>query len=103
MFWSNHGQDLGASGPFNTPVDAAIDSAHNVYVSDSNNHRIVKTDNNGNFLAKFGTSGNQLGQIKGPHAIAIGKEGANEFVYVVDADATSKKVVKYTTAGTWTG
>ena len=93
----------GGSGPFNTPVDATIDSAHNVYVSDSNNHRIVKTDNNGNFLAKFGTSGNQLGQIKGPHAIAIGKEGANEFVYVVDADATSKKVVKYTTAGAWTG
>ena len=35
------------SGPFNTPIDAAIDSFQNVYISDANNHRIVKTDNNG--------------------------------------------------------
>ncbi|MHB1404841.1 MAG: beta-propeller domain-containing protein [Desulfitobacteriaceae bacterium] len=61
------GTDRKADKVFSESVGAAVDSAGNVYISDTFNHRIQKFDSNGNLLAKWG--GNSGGG--GPDAYGI--------------------------------
>ncbi len=60
----------------------AVDSAGNVYVTDSGNYRVQKFDSAGKFLAKWGTEGAADGQFSEPGGIAI---DAADNVYVVDS------------------
>jgi hypothetical protein len=60
----------------------AIDSADNVYVADTYNHRIQKFDSDGTFLTKWGSSGAGDGQFRYPKGVAV---DSADNVYVADA------------------
>jgi tripartite motif-containing protein 71 len=68
---------------FNTPKGAALDSAGNVYITDSGNGRVLKYDSSGVYLAQWGSVGAANGQFSGPEGIAADSAGN---VYVVDRD-----------------
>jgi DNA-binding beta-propeller fold protein YncE len=75
------GQFGSGNGQFRTPIDIAIDSYNNVYVSDKDNQRIQVFDNNGTYITQFGNSGTASELIHDPVGIAINSQGA---VYVAD-------------------
>ena len=58
-----------------------MDSAGNVYVVDSFNHRIQKFGPDGSFLLKWGTMGNRDGEFQFPQEIASDNAGN---IYVVE-------------------
>lgn len=62
-------------GQFFEPQAIAIDSAGNVYVADTGNHRIQKFDANGRFLLKWGRNGFAPGQFDVPRGLAFTKQG----------------------------
>ena len=61
------------------PTEVAVDSAKNIYVADTNNHRILVFDENGGYVRQFGRSGDEKGEIKYPSGIAVDKK-KNVFV-----------------------
>ncbi len=63
------------------PLDVAVDSAGNIYTTDSGNHRVVKFDNQGNTLNFWGALGNGNGAFNVPTGIATDED---DNVYVVD-------------------
>ena len=71
------------NGQFSFPDGISLDSADNVYVTDSGNYRIQKFDSNGNFITKWGSFGSDNGQFDGPAGIALDSSGK---VYVTDID-----------------
>lgn len=79
--WGQAGAGDG-DGQFNEPSGVAIDSAGNVYVADTANHRIQKFDDQGNFLLKWGSSGSGAGQFDAPKGVAV---DSADNVYVVDS------------------
>lgn len=82
-------------GQFEFPTDVAVDTAGNVYVVDSGNHRIQKFDSTGKFLAKWGTRGNGDSQFETPVGIALDSTG--KFAYV--ADKINHRVQKFDVSG----
>ena len=54
-----------------TTDDITIDSAGNVYVTDSNNYRIQKFTSTGTFITKWGAFGTGDGQFSSPQGIAV--------------------------------
>lgn len=66
------------------PNGIAVDTAGNIYVSDTNRSRVVKYDKNGNFLKAInGVNENkQTSIISSPRGIAVTKDGT---IYVVDS------------------
>ncbi len=91
-------------GQFKNPMDVAVDSSGNVYVSDSFNYRIQKFDSEGGFLTKWGETnvlgrpvwGSGNGAFDFPLGIAIDSSGS---VFV--ADNNNKRIQKFTSAGGW--
>jgi DNA-binding beta-propeller fold protein YncE len=103
-------------GQFNQPAGIAVDSAGNVYVTDSFNFRIQKFDSSGNFLrmwgfgvstgaAEFeictadcqaGISGGGNGQFSMPAGLSVDSAGN---VYVTDR--TNHRVQKFDSNGTF--
>ena len=83
-------------GEMNGPHGVALDSAGNVYVADSINHRVQKFTNDGQFILKWGTSGSGNGQFNNPWALAI---DGQDNVYVVDR--LNNRVQKFDSAGTF--
>ncbi len=73
-------------GQLDSPVDAAIDPAGNVYVVDQKNSRVQKYARNGKFLLQWGSVGQgdgqfaDAGEVLGPTGIAA----TNEYVWVAD-------------------
>jgi len=65
-------------GQFNFPRGIAIDSAGNLYVADSTNHRIQVFDTSGTFLTKWGSLGIGEGEFNNPVGIA------ESSIYVAD-------------------
>ena len=82
VFLFEWGQAGAGDGQFNEPSGIAIDSAGNVYVADTANHRIQKFDDQGNFLLKWGSSGSGAGQFDAPKGVAV---DSADNVYVVDS------------------
>jgi uncharacterized protein YjiK len=97
------GSSGSGDGQFYYPVDVATDSAGNVYVADSRNHRIQKFDSAGNFVAKWGSEGSGSGQFLDFGGIATDSAGS---VYVTDhhenpngADQENSRVQKFSSSG----
>jgi streptogramin lyase len=82
VFLFEWGQAGAGDGQFNAPTGIAVDSAGNVYVADTANHRIQKFDDQGNFLLKWGASGSGAGQFNAPKGVAV---DSADNVYVVDS------------------
>jgi len=84
------GQPAGGPGQFFGPRAVAIDSAGNVYVTDTGNKRIEKFTADGKFLATYGSGGAGLGQFNEPVGLAIDKSG-NFYV----ADTWNQRIEKF--------
>jgi CSLREA domain-containing protein len=78
--WGSHGT---GDGEFDGLRSLAVDSAGNVYVADTDNHRIQKFDNDGTFILTWGTLGSGDGQFDNPWGVAVDSAGN---VYVGDTD-----------------
>jgi sugar lactone lactonase YvrE len=111
--WGSKGSGEGQFAPYSDdasgtgPGGIAVDSAGNVYVADTWNHRIQKFDRDGNFLAKWGSfvsladpaaagEPDANSRFYGPRGVAIGPEGD---VYVTDTG--NKRVVVFAPDGTY--
>jgi sugar lactone lactonase YvrE len=92
------GGDPGSSpGQFVSPRSVAIDSHHNLYVSDSANNRIQKYDALSLTWTNMGTGGSGTGQFITPEGITV-DAAANLFV----ADSGNNRIQKRTaTNGQW--
>lgn len=125
-FISSWGSTGTTQGKFNFPNGIAIDSAGNVYVVDTNNHRVQKFDSAGNFLLMWG-KGVKTGFAGGfeictaddnanndPINCAIGREGfatgqmhnpagiaidSNDNIYI--ADRVNDRIIKYSNVGAY--
>jgi DNA-binding beta-propeller fold protein YncE len=69
-------------GTFNFPTHAWVDSAGNLYVSDSMNYRVQIFDPDGRPTACFGTVGDGSGDFSKAKGVAADADG---HVYVVDS------------------
>ena len=89
-----------AAGQFNTPTAVAIDSAANIWVVDSGNHRIQKFDANLNYLFSIPASGTSSlsanGSFSSPYALAIDRQ---DTVWV--ADTANNRLQQFASNGTW--
>jgi tripartite motif-containing protein 71 len=72
-------------GQFDSPFDAATDSAGNVYIADISNSRIQKFDSTGNFLTQWAS----------PGPIRVATDSAGN-VYVAELN---DRIQKFTSAG----
>ncbi|MBI4331245.1 MAG: SMP-30/gluconolactonase/LRE family protein, partial [Chloroflexi bacterium] len=81
------GQQSGSGdGEFNTPTRVAVDSAGNVYLADTGNHRVQKLDGSGNFLRAVN------GQFSSPQGIDVSPSGDSILV----ADTGNDRVQRFT-------
>jgi len=76
------------------PRDVQLDSADNVYVSDTGNKRVRVYDRNGTWLRDIGSAGSAPGQLDEPSGIAITSDGK---LYV--ADTWNRRVSVFSTNG----
>jgi DNA-binding beta-propeller fold protein YncE len=82
--WMTLGSVLNAApipGMYRSPRGVAVDSAGNVYVADTFNHRIQKLSPSGEPLAQAGIEGDGLGQLSFPSGVAVDRSGR---IYVAD-------------------
>jgi len=81
--WGTFGQagGEGAGVAFYGPRGVAVDSAGNVWVTDTGNKRVVEFDADGKLLGQWGGAGTGNGQFMEPVGIAIDGQG---HVYVAD-------------------
>jgi DNA-binding beta-propeller fold protein YncE len=93
-FLTTWGSEGDGEGQFRNPQGIAVDSAGNVYVADTNNHRIQKFSPSGTLLATWGSAGSGDGQFQGPQGIAIDSAGN---VYV--ADTQNHRIQKFDSSG----
>ena len=63
-------------------MDAAVDAAGRVFVTDYSNHRVQVFDHDGRFLAAWGEYGTDAGEFAYALGVAVGGDGT---VYVTDA------------------
>src|SRR3989304_6037290 len=91
--WGSYGT---GDGQFNFPNGLAIDSAENIYVADTSNHRIQKFNSDGTFITQWGSFGSGDGQFKAPWGVAADTSGN---IYVADAD--NHRIQKFDSNGTF--
>ena len=84
------------NGQFNSPCDIACDSAGDVYVSDTDNHRIQVFTPDGCYLRQFGKEGSGPGELNGPIGICI---DSVDIVYV--GEFHNQRISVLTTDGEW--
>lgn len=85
-----------SEGKFETPNDADVDSAGNVWVTDTGNDRLEKFSAQGQFLKKIGSYGSGAGQLRQPAGITIDPSG-NAWV----ADTQNNRIVEFNSAGSF--
>lgn len=81
-------------GQFLTCIDAAVDAAGNVYVTDYQGQRVQVFSSDGTFLFKWGSYGQGPGQFYNPTGIALDAAGN---VYVVEQG--NDRVQKFSASG----
>ena len=83
---------------FKYPFGIAVDpSTHEVYVSDTYNHRIQKFTGSGTYVTKWGSEGLGDGQFEYPQGIAV--DPSTHEVYV--SDTPNHRIQKFTGSGTY--
>jgi len=92
--WSNGFGDL--PGQFAYPESVAIDSADNVYISDTYNQRVQKFDSYGNYLTSWGESISTLGEFNSPEGMTIDDNNN-----ILIADSRNNRIQKFTLDGTF--
>ena len=94
--WGTPGSD---PGQFLSNRGIALDSAGNVYVSDSNT-RIQKFSSAGVFISQFATGGSSSGSVVSAAGVTVDSAGN---IYITDAftERTSGVVQKFNSAGTF--
>jgi len=95
-FATKWGTSGSGDGQFSYPIDVAIDTSGNIYVSDYFNDRIQKFDSSGTFLSKWGTSGSGDGEFNQPRGVAVDASGN---VYV--SDHGNHRIQKFDSSGTF--
>ena len=90
-FSSTFGKDGDGKGQFWYPTGIACDSAGEVYVADTNNHRIQVFTAEGKFVGIFGVCGQELSS---PYGIAI---DSSNMVYV--SESKNSCITVFTTEG----
>jgi streptogramin lyase len=88
------GKEGSKDGQLSHPQGIAIDSAGNIWVTDSGNSRIEKFNSKGEYLSKFGTQGSGDGQLEWPTAIAIDSSGN---IWVTDSG--NSRIEKFNSKG----
>lgn len=92
------------SAQLNSPKGIAIDSAGNIYIADTSNHRIRKIDTNGVITTIAGTGTGTFGgdnaaatsaRVNSPQGVAVDGSGN---VYI--ADTSNNRIRKINTSGT---
>jgi len=96
VFQNAWGTQGGGNGQFQGAGGVAVDSAGDVYVVDTGNHRVQKFNATGTFITKWGSNGAGNGQFFGPNGIAV--DSANN-VYV--ADTGNNRIQKFSSTGTF--
>lgn len=82
-------------GQFKEPLDVAVDSNDDVYVTDFGGHRIQKFDSAGKLLLAFGKEGKDPGDFEQPSGLYIAQTGD---LYV--CDTFNHRIEKFDSAGT---
>src|SRR5438876_10723840 len=72
MKWGSAGS---GPGQFQGPIGVATDSAANVYVADSQNHRVQKFTADGAFIGQWGSTGPGPGQFSNLPGIGVDPAG----------------------------
>ncbi len=80
------------------PVGIALDSRHNIYITDEWLNRVSIFDKDGSFLSQWGASGDGDGEFSGASGIAIDRE---DRVHIVDSRAN--RVQMFTLEGRFLG
>ncbi len=91
--WGQHGMTDGTLGDTNVlwgPRDIAVNSAGELYVTDTGNKRILKFDANGTFIEQHGGAGIEPGKFQEPVGIAV---DVADNVYV--ADTWNRRIQKF--------
>jgi DNA-binding beta-propeller fold protein YncE len=83
-------------GQFNEPQAVAVDSAGNIYVSDTGNHRIQKFDANAKFSLKWGRHGFAAGQFDVPRGLTFTRQGI-----LLIVDQNNNRVQEFNADGTF--
>jgi streptogramin lyase/4-amino-4-deoxy-L-arabinose transferase-like glycosyltransferase len=76
------GEPGNASGRLAHPHGLAVDSAGNIYVADSDNHRVQVFDRKGQALGTMGKAGDREGEFQQPSAVAV---NAQDEILVLDS------------------
>ena len=90
VFVNKWGTKGTGAGQFGAPLDVAVASDGNVYVTEMYNFRIQKFTSAGVFVNKWGTKGTGAGQFEGAGGIAVAPDGS---VYV--ADTQNDRIQKF--------
>lgn len=88
-------RDSTTPGGLNAPRGVAVDSADNLYIADTENHRIVRISTSGS-ISSWGSHGSGNGQFDRPTGIDV---DSNNFVYV--ADTMNHRIQKFDTNGNY--
>jgi len=87
---------------FYMPGGMAVDSAGNLYILDTGNHRVQKFDPDGKYLASFGRQGQGPGDFSYPDSIAIDghdmiwvSDPNNQRIQVLSPEGAERKTIGF--------
>jgi subtilisin family serine protease/sugar lactone lactonase YvrE/phosphodiesterase/alkaline phosphatase D-like protein len=93
-FFASFGKQGSGSGQLDQPFGAAVDTAGNIWVADTFNHRIQKFNPEGELLVQVGSKGTGSAQFDQPYSLAIDPSG-NIWV----ADSWNNRIQKFNSKG----